>query len=68
MLLAGFYPEDCSAVIRWLADAQPDVAARKTNASIHRTVGGMNALERGRQSFDRLRHKRSNHSVIGELS
>ena len=28
VLLAGFYPDDCSPVIRWLAGAQPEVAAQ----------------------------------------
>ena len=28
VLLAGFFPEDCSTVIRWLAEAQPEVAAQ----------------------------------------
>ena len=28
VLLAGLFPEDCAPVIRWLADAQPEVAAQ----------------------------------------
>ena len=28
VLLAGLFPEDCMPVIRWLADAQPEVAAQ----------------------------------------
>jgi len=28
VLLAGFYPKDCTPVIRWLAAAQPEVAAQ----------------------------------------
>lgn len=28
ILLAGLFPEDCAPVIRWLADAQPEVAAQ----------------------------------------
>jgi hypothetical protein len=28
VLLAGLYPQDCSSVVRWLARAQPEVAAR----------------------------------------
>jgi hypothetical protein len=28
VLLAGLFPEDCTPVIRWLADAQPEVAAQ----------------------------------------
>ena len=28
VLLAGLFPKDCAPVIRWLADAQPEVAAQ----------------------------------------
>ena len=33
MLLAGLYPEDCTPIIDWLCDAQPEVAAQCINGS-----------------------------------